>query len=180
MSTIVLDAHHEPRAKDDQKLKRSFFASVAIHVGVVLVLLILSVIPHKFHFDQSALIELQGIPELSGNSGPLKTAVNAHAQPKAPKVAALKSNVKNTTAQSATKSQNASEKISVKHTKTIRGIRDTIPIAKSQLGHVPVFPKSPAAKAFSWTPPPAPSRLDPGRNALSRTGTTSHKRVYTT
>ncbi len=127
---------------------------MAIHAGVVLALLILSLLPHKFHFEQSALIELQGITAVAGNTGSgaagaVKTAALVQTQPKAPKVTSLKSSAKTTAAQSATKSQNVFEKISVKSTgMPVKNaeIRDTIPISKSKLGHVPNFPNSPNSR----------------------------------
>ncbi len=136
MSTVLLDQHHSARdasyrVKDGatggayQKLKRSFFASLAIHAGFLLALVVVSSMPHKFHFEQTTLIELQGISAATGNTGAGNSAVAKPApavqQPReiksaaAPKVATLKANA--IISQTAPKTEAAPEKISLKSSK---------------------------------------------------------------
>ncbi len=152
MATILLGQEHRLGSSGtDQKMTKSFFASLAIHGGLVLALLIAAAIPHKLHFEQTALIELQNFaPGTSGGSGKggtissalptpaVKTqAIQPKAAPvKAPKIATLKTKILPANPAQDTQTTPANvEKISLKHnaketktkeSKTTPGLKERI------------------------------------------------------
>ena len=80
-------------------------ASLAIHAAFFLLLVIVASVPHRFHFDQTAIIELQGMPAGMKGSG------------SAPKTATLKT--KTRTIQERLSTDAKAERVSLKHGKKI-------------------------------------------------------------
>ncbi len=104
----------------NQNLKRSFLASLALHLGLLVALIIAALIPHQLHFDQTALVELQGIATSvqgsAANSAVSAGKSNTVAQ-KIPhaiaKTASLKTKMR--VQQTAVKTEPKIEKVSLTH-----------------------------------------------------------------